>query len=425
MSALPYARVGFRGRRLSPAGLPSGARAYLVQVTLAAAAATAAAAAFAGSSEPRWTSFAAILAGAGLAQLGAFHTRGNQLFHTGLAFTVAAAVALPPLAVVAVCLAQHVPDWLRQRYPWYIQTFNIANYTLNGLAAWAMYHILQHEVAAGTRWSALGIAAAAIAGAVFVLSNHVLLARMLRLARGHSRRSTGLFALDGLATDLGLASIGIAVGVALTTEPAAILLAVFPIILVHRTFLIPELKAKALQDEKTGLLNARGLKSPAASELARASRFGRPLSLILADVDSLREINSRDGHLAGDEALRAIADALRAELREYDVCARFGGDEFVIVLPETDHAEANNIMARIARRIEANEFRPQSAPGLSASFGLATLTGPTTTLEQLLEQADAAMYAAKNEKNVARRERGDGTDIRPVTQSSLGDGARD
>lgn len=405
MSAFTYAQVGVRRRLLAPAGLPPAARVYLIQVTLVAVAA--AAAAFAGSSETHWTSFVAILAGAALAQLAAFHTRGNQLFHTGLAFTVAAAVVLPPLAVVAVCLAQHLPDWLRQRYPWYIQTFNIANYTLSALAAWAACHILQHSVAGGARWSALGIAAAAAAGAVFVLSNHLLLARMLRLARGHSRNSTGLFSLDGLATDLGLASIGIALAVALTTEPAAALLAVFPLILVHRTFSIPELKAQALHDQKTGLLNARGLEAPAARELARASRFGRPLSLILADVDNLREINNRDGHVAGDAALRAIADALRAELRDYDVCARFGGDEFVIVLPETDRAEADRIAARIERRIAPTGFGPESAAGLSASFGLATLTEPTTTLEQLLEQADAVMYAAKNE----RRERTDGTNL--------------
>ena len=423
MNASTYPWVGFRRRRPGPAGLPPSARIYLIQILTAAAAAAVVAAA--GGAAPRWTLLSAILVGAALAQLAAFPTRGNQLFHTGLAFTVAAAVVLPPLAIVAVCLAQHFPDWLRRRYPWYIQAFNIANYILNGLAAWATFHILQRNGAGDARWGALEIAAAAAAGAVFVLSNHVLLARMLRLARGHSRRSTGLFDVDGLTTDLGLASIGIALAVALTTEPAAALLAVFPLILIHRTFSIPALKAQALHDEKTSLLNSRGLESHAASELARARRFGRPLSLILADVDNLREINNRDGHLAGDEALRTIAGALRAELRDYDICARFGGDEFVVVLPETDRAGADRIAARIADRVTRTGSRPRSVPALSASFGVATLTGPTTTLEQLLEQADAAMYVTKNERNAARPERSDGRDLPPAAQTSLRDTAPD
>ena len=81
----------------------------------------------------RWPVFAAVLAGGALAQIFATHTAGNQLFHTGLAFSVAAALVLPPELVVVVCVLQHVPEWLRQRYPWYIQSFNIANVVLSAI----------------------------------------------------------------------------------------------------------------------------------------------------------------------------------------------------------------------------------------------------------------------------------------------------
>ncbi len=392
MSALAYARANLRRRRFAPGGFPRAARLYLVELGLVATA-VAVAAAIAVSSEPRWTYVGAVLAGAAVAQTLAFHTRGNQLFHTGLAFTVAAALILPPAAVVGICLAQHLPDWLRQRYPWYIQTFNIANYTSSALAAWATNHFLAHGHAG---WSNRGLAAAAAAGLVFVLTNHVLLARMLRLARGHAWRATGLFSFDGLVTDLGLGSIGIGLAVAIATKPAAALLAIFPLVLIHRTFSIPELRSQAFTDDKTGLLNGRGLTSAAASEFARASRFGRPLSLIVADVDNLREINNRHGHLAGDDALRAVADAIRAETRDYDICARFGGDEFVVVLPETGHAEAEEVKARVASCVTGTLTSGSGkAVRVSASVGLATETGGDASLARLLELADADMYSAK------------------------------
>src|SRR4029077_344052 len=86
----------------------------------------------------RWSFFVALLVGGALAQLFATHIPGNQVFHTGIAFSVAAALLLPPELVVVVCVGQHVPEWIRQRYPWFIQTFNIANVTLSGLAAWSV-----------------------------------------------------------------------------------------------------------------------------------------------------------------------------------------------------------------------------------------------------------------------------------------------
>src|SRR5207247_6372735 len=122
---------------------------------------------------------------------------GNQVFHTGLAFSVAAALLLPPQLVVVVCVAQHLPEWLRQRYPWFIQSFNISNVVLSGLAAWsvraAFVHDGVHLTVSATVSAVLVAAAAAV---TFVLVNHALLARMLRLARGHDLSASGLFSLD-------------------------------------------------------------------------------------------------------------------------------------------------------------------------------------------------------------------------------------
>src|SRR5206468_1992169 len=136
------------------------------------------------SHDGRWSTFAILMVAALGAQAAAVHVSGNQVFHTGLAFTVAAAVSLEPREVIAICVAQHLADWVRRRYPWYIQTFNILNYTLSGLAAWAVNDAVL-SLFGDTSKSAQVIAAVA-GGAAFVVTNHALLARMLRLARDHT-----------------------------------------------------------------------------------------------------------------------------------------------------------------------------------------------------------------------------------------------
>jgi GAF domain-containing protein len=134
---------------------------------------------------------------------------------------------------------------------------------------------------------------------------------MLKLARGHSLESSGLFALDGVITDLVLAAIGVSIGLALATEPAAALVAALPLIVLHRAPAVPNLRAQALRDHKTGLLNARGIDERASEEFARARRFDWPLSLLMIDIDNLRSINNRYGHLAGDAVIVAVADGRR------------------------------------------------------------------------------------------------------------------
>jgi diguanylate cyclase (GGDEF)-like protein len=388
MSTLASTGIG----RPSRTGLPVAAHTFLIQV--GAAAATAAAAGAIHSHTPRWSLFTALAAGAIIAQLAATQIRGNQVFHTGLAFTMAGALVLPPRALIVLCLAQHLPDWLRQRYPWYIQTFNIASYTLGALAAWAAYAAIL--TADGDASSTVRVAAAIAAAGIFVTINHLLLARMLRLARGHDRRATGLFSFDGLLTDATLAATGIGLAVALTYDPAAVVAIAFPLILIQRASIIPELKAQATRDGKTGLLNMRGFSEAADGELARATRFNRPLALIVADVDNLREVNNRHGHLAGDAALTAVADAIRAAIRDYDISARFGGDEFVILLPETDPTEARAVAQRIADQLARLPIRaPRETFHVDVSCGIAARSTTTTTLDELMHKADDAMYAAK------------------------------
>src|SRR5437660_1618219 len=198
---------------------------------------------------------------------------------------------------------------------------------------------------------------AALIASLLVHGNHAVLARMLTLARGHTIESSGLFSFDGVVTDLVLAAIGVTIGLALAIEPAAALVAALPLVVLHRALAVPNLRAQALRDHKTGLLNARGIDERAREELERARRFGRPLSLLMIDIDNLRSINNRYGHLAGDAALVAVAESFNRSMRDYDICARFGGDEFVIVLPETPASQALEIAERVKAAVGSTSLK--------------------------------------------------------------------
>jgi diguanylate cyclase (GGDEF)-like protein len=118
--------------------------------------------------------------------------------------------------------------------------------------------------------------------------------------------------------------------------------------------------------------------------------------VLLADVDGLRDLNNRHGHLVGDAALTALADAFRAELRRFDLCARFGGDEFVVLLPETTSEEAAAVAGRIQGRV--GECRLATGGGaitFGVSIGVASCGPEDDALDDLIRRADAAMYEAK------------------------------
>jgi diguanylate cyclase (GGDEF)-like protein len=378
------------------AGLPATARPFFY-ATVAAAAVAAAATSTVSYDDVSWPVFFGVLAGGALAQIFATHTAANQVFHTGLAFSVAAALVLPPELVVMVCVLQHVPEWLRRRYPWFIQSFNIANVVLSALAAWSVRAVFArngvHVTAAATT---AGVIAASIAAVTFVLVNHALLARMLRLARGHDVPASGLFTVDSLIQDGVVAAVGVGLAFVLLHSWALAVVVALPLVLIQRALALPTLREQALTDHKTGLLNARGIDQPARAEFVRAQRLRHPLSVLLCDLDDLRGINNRLGHLEGDAALAVVAAAFRAELRAYDLCARYGGDEFLVVLPETDEEEAVTVAERIQAWLADNPL--PTAEGLLAvgiSIGVGTLQGGETEIGTVLARADAAMYMEK------------------------------
>jgi diguanylate cyclase (GGDEF)-like protein len=151
---------------------------------------------------------------------------------------------------------------------------------------------------------------------------------------------------------------------------------------------------QALVDGLTGLANRRAASEALHAEAARAERFETPLSVVLADLDEFKEVNDAHGHAVGDEVLRVFAAVLRETLRESDLAGRWGGEEFLLLLPGADEAGAAQLAERVRIALAARNI--PSVPGLrvTASFGVAEYAGESNT-EQLVEAADSALYRAK------------------------------
>jgi len=381
-------------------GLPVAAQLYLLGVWTAALVACAHSVSeteYLDAAE--WRLAFLLAAGAAVAQLFVVVTPRNQSYHMTPVLVVAAALLLPPPLIVLVAVLQHVPEWLKERYPWYIQSFNIANYALSGLAAHSVFTVVQSADAGpaadpDSRFLLAGVAAAV----AFVVANHLLLAVVLNLARGHTLRGTGLFSLQSLSTDLALAALGVVLAEVWLDNPWLAGLVLAPLVLVHRTLALPKLEAEARQDPKTELYNARYFSELLDEALERAGRDSTPLSLLVVDLDLLREINNAYGHLAGDEVLVGVARIFREHLRPEDTAARFGGEEFVLLLPGKEAGEAALVAERIRSAVSAAAFEVEtSSEPISAtvSVGVASYPADASGAEELIYRADVAAYRAK------------------------------
>jgi diguanylate cyclase (GGDEF)-like protein/putative nucleotidyltransferase with HDIG domain len=401
MSAIPDA-IGSEpvdAPESSGGGLPRAGRIFLLVLFVATLAAAGDFYTKAPSVRHDWGTFAILAIAATALQLFPVKSPANQMYHTSQTILVAAALLLRPELIVLIPLVQTVPEWLKERYPWFIQVFNVCNYTLNSLAAWGVFVLVtKHATGLISDDQARFALGGFLAAFAFMAANHILLALMLKFARGHSFRETGLFASESISVDLIITVLGVSLAAFWNWNAWMTFAALAPLVVVHRSLAVPQLQAEARVDPKTGLYNARYFATTLAAEIARAARFERPMSLIMADLDLLRDINNSYGHLAGDAVLTGIADIFRQQLRHYDVPARFGGEEFSILLPETPPAQALEIAERIRRAVAEKEFEVETAAEpirATVSIGVAGFPKDGVDANELIHQADLAVYRAK------------------------------
>lgn len=167
-------------------------------------------------------------------------------------------------------------------------------------------------------------------------------------------------------------------------------------IAIENYMLYKKLEVESITDGLTGVFNYRFLIRSLKLEIKRAERFTNRFSFIMLDVDNLKEYNDRNGHLSGSKALYNIAKIITSNCREIDLVAKYGGDEFALVLPQTDLEGAIRLGERILRAVQAFKF-DKATPGLlTCSIGISVFPDDAQGVEELIEKADTALYRAKS-----------------------------
>jgi diguanylate cyclase (GGDEF)-like protein len=206
---------------------------------------------------------------------------------------------------------------------------------------------------------------------------------------------------EALVADFAEFDLSILITIVVAVSAVLAIFAVPTVLLVRRFMMHGQLLAQSRIDPKTGLLNASTWEREATAEIARAVRTGIPLALALVDIDHFKSVNDTHGHLVGDKALRAVTDALRSQLRAYDLAGRFGGEEFAILLPHAREADAHTVAERLRLHIAGLSIpiRDNSESGpyvkVTISVGVAALDSASRELNDMLAAADAALYHAK------------------------------
>jgi diguanylate cyclase (GGDEF)-like protein len=303
----------------------------------------------------------------------------------------------PITPIIRIALTQ----WRVRQGPLHRRVFSAAALGLSYLAASIVFHRLAGAVIGAADPARHGFAwmmIVAAGGVVQRLVNSVLVLTAVKGADPAIRVRDVQFGREPLYNDVTELCLAVLVAFGVASSPVALLFA-FPFAtLPLRALRHAQLVSDSRTDSKTGLLNARTWEREAADAVTRAVRAGAPLAVAVLDLDWFKSVNDTHGHLFGDEVLRQIGRCLPSALREYDLAGRFGGEEFVVLLPQTRAVDAFRAADRIRSRI-AN--LPLRAPDgefvrVTASVGVAALdAGSRRELNELLSAADAALYRAK------------------------------
>ena len=256
--------------------------------------------------------------------------------------------------------------------------------------------------AIGTGLHALTWAVAvAISEQVGRRGHQVLIMGGIKLSNPSAKLAPQELNREALVADFAEFDLGVLITIVVAVSPVLAIFAVPTVLLVRRFMMHGQLLAQSRIDTKTGLLNSSTWEQEAATEIARAVRTGIPLALALVDIDHFKLVNDTYGHLVGDKTLRAVTDALQSQLRAYDVAGRFGGEEFVILLPHAREVDALAVAERLRVHIAslAIPVDDSDASGpfvrVTISVGVAALDGVSRELTDMLTAADAALYHAK------------------------------
>jgi diguanylate cyclase (GGDEF)-like protein len=315
-------------------------------------------------------------------------------------------ILLPPLyALLIPAIRLALTQWRVRQAPVYRRVFTAAAigiaYGCGGTVYRAILPVQGNPRAYLWSHAAIWLLAAATCAVTQWAVNQALVLTAAKSADPSTRILEAVFGKEALHNDGTELCAAILVTMGLAISVLTLIIALPLTTLLQRSFRHAQLLNEARADSKTGLLNAATWEREATAEVARAVRTGSALAVALLDLDRFKHINDTYGHLVGDQVLRQIADTMTAVLRDYDLAGRFGGEEFIMLLPQTRAVDA----FRIAERVRAHISQlPIYAGGgadaervpVTVSIGVAALdAGSRRELTELLSAADAALYRAK------------------------------
>ncbi|WP_308250821.1 sensor domain-containing diguanylate cyclase [Nonomuraea rhizosphaerae] len=307
------------------------------------------------------------------------------------------ALLLPPVySLFAPIVLQVLLQWRVRATVLYRRVCSTAAIGLAACSASVLFHGLVPDSSVLSRGSGPPILAAIGAAALFAVLNTALIAIAAHTANPDISWREVLWDRESVLLDVVELCLGVTVAVGCGLNLALLVLALPPVVLLQRSLLHAQLQAAARTDSKTGLLNAAAWQREADTEIVRARRTGETLALLIIDIDHFKRVNDTHGHLVGDQVLAGVAATLRSQLRDYDVVGRFGGEEFVVLLPRADIHEARRVAERLRSRIGRMAVPADDAMiTVTISAGVALMSVHGDDLIELLAAADLALYRAK------------------------------
>ncbi|MDL4777511.1 GGDEF domain-containing protein [Actinomadura xylanilytica] len=311
------------------------------------------------------------------------------------------ALLLPPVYALLIPIPlQALLQFRVRRTLVYRRLLVMSAHGIAGACASLVFHLVVPEPLAGTpQWIVdvtPGIPVAVGCAALFTVVISALVAIAAHAANPESRWRDVLWNRESLLLDVVELCVGMLVAITSTLSLGLLLLALPPVVLLQRSLMHQQLQAAARTDAKTGLLNAAAWQREADTELSRSQRTHDPLALLLIDIDYFKRVNDTHGHLIGDQVLVGVASTLCGQLRDYDVVGRFGGEEFVVLLPGADTVEACRVAERLRGRVRRLAVPAEEGTvAVTISVGVSLFRMHGEDLIELLAAADLALYRAK------------------------------
>ena len=343
---------------------------------------------------------------------GSYRVEQEVVFSSEDAWSVAAAsgiagpvgmVSAMPVALATVLIAKHAKR-TRRAFGGTDQPhkalFNAAQTALGVGLAHAVYLMIAQDTAERIM-SSRAVVAAAVAAVTIQVVNSVAIAVMIRLVTGGSLplRTTLRLQFSTVTEDLPLKVLGVLIVCGWQSSPVTILFAIPLVSVMQRAMLHQQLLGQAQTDAKTGLANAEFWRLTAEGFVNRAATDTQDLTVLVVDLDLFKRVNDTYGHLAGDDVLKEVAARLKATVRPGDLVGRFGGEEFVVLLPGAGDSDGTMVAERCRAAIAASPVPSETAGveiPVTCSIGVSTVTaGTVRALPEVMELADKALYRAK------------------------------